>query len=234
MRKFTSFFATMLLTALAARGATVNWSAQINTGLIDSSSSALAQGNWLLIGYFGTLSDAQVANDALTLSGISTLQGDFHLFASTTVGTGTSAAASFSLSSAPLYSSLSGFTPSSQIYFWALKSTNNTSLSTALSTATQTAIGYVPFANLSTWQFPAADASAAKTIDISDLANANRQILAGSYVSGNTAALTSTFGTPNHALQLANVSTVPEPSTYALLGTGLLTSFTLLRRRKMA
>lgn len=31
-----------------------------------------------------------------------------------------------------------------------------------------------------------------------------------------------------------NISTVPEPSTYALLGTGLLTTFTLLRRRKMA
>lgn len=229
MKKFT-FLLLGMLTAVVTHAATVNWSAAIDTGLIDSSGAALAQGNYVRIGYFGTLNNAQVASNALTVSGVSTLDGDFHQFASTTVGFNTGQSASFQIGSSPLYLSLSGFVPNSQIYFWALKSTNNTSVATAVSTVTQTAIGEVPFANLAAWQFPASDVATAKTIDLSDLGNANRQIQAGTYVPGSSASLTPIFGSANHALQLATV--VPEPSVLAFTALAALALVGSRRRRQ--
>jgi hypothetical protein len=55
---------------------------------------------------------------------------------------------------------------------------------------------------------------------------------AGTFTFGGGTGNPNTISSPGQAT--LQVSTVPEPSTYALLGTGLLTSFTLLRRRKMA
>lgn len=222
-----------VFTAGVSHAATVTWSAATNTGLIDSSAGALGVGNYVRIGYFGTLSNSQIQTDATTLTGISLLNADFHEFANTTVGTNTSNTPStFSLNSSPGYPTLtspSAFAPGSQIYFWALDSTNNTSLATALNSVTQTAIAYVPFSNNSAWQFPASDVAPGVTIDVSQLSNVNSVFMAGSYVSGNSASLNSIFGTPNHALQLANVSAVPEPSTFAV---GVLAALAALGPRK--
>ena len=219
--------------AACSQAATVNWSAASDTGLITSATSgsaALAVNNYLRIGYFGTLSNSQISQDATTPAGISLLNGDFHQFAITTVGAGVSGSpGAFADSSSPLYSSLPGFNPGSQIVFWALQSSNNSSLSTALSSVTGTAIAYVPIASIGRWQFPASDVNPATTIDLSDLSNANRVVLAGNYVTGNSASLTSAFGTPNHALQLSDVTAVPEPASLIV---GLFTAFAALSSRK--
>jgi hypothetical protein len=224
MKKFLTIFITscVLINSTTSSAATVAWGAAIDTGIIDTGSAALAQGNYVRIGYFGTLTNAQIQADATTPAGITALNADFHEFANTTIGTNTSAAGSFSINSSPTYASLSGFTPSSQMYFWALDSTNHTSLSNALSTVTQTAIAYVPLANNSNWQFPATDIAATKSPDIKDLSNANAVFLAGSYVSGTTASLTPIFSSPNHALQLATVGAAPEPSRIMYFGIALL------------
>jgi MYXO-CTERM domain-containing protein len=110
-----------------------------------------------------------------------------------------------------------------------LKSTNNSSLANALSSTTATAIAYVPFASLSAWQFPATDVSPASTISVSDLINASSQFLAGTYPS-NVSSLNATFGSTNHALQLAVV--VPEPSTITLGALAVLAAAGLRRRKR--
>jgi MYXO-CTERM domain-containing protein len=236
MKKF-SFILVAMLTAMGAHGATVNWSATIDTGLIGSGAAALAAGNFIRIGYFGTLTDAQVTSNALTLAGISVDNADFHEFANSTVGTGFGGlAGGFNVATSKLYASIPGFDTSTQhqIYFWALKATDNSSLATALATTTQTAIGYVPSANLATWKFPSAGPpdTNVTNIDLTDLSNANRQILAGTYVAGTSASLTPNFGSPNHALQLADVSSVPEPSTLTFGALAALVAAGSRRRRR--
>ncbi|MDB6004235.1 MAG: hypothetical protein JWR15_1222 [Prosthecobacter sp.] len=202
--------------------ATVTWGDINDTALIDAGGALLTQGNYVRIGYFGTLSNSQIQTDAQTTAGIALLNADFHEFATTKIGQGTGTDGLFSINSTPTYASLTGFSPNSQIYFWALDATNNTSLTTALSSITQTAIGYVPFANNGQWQFPASDIAPAKGIDLSDLSNANRVVLAGTYVSGTTASVTAVLGSPNHALQLSSVTAAPEPSRVMLLGLSVL------------
>lgn len=204
----------------ACHAASVSWGAAIDTGIIDSAGAALVAPNVVRIGYFGTLTNSQIQANALTSSGISTLNSDWHQFAQSTIATNTFAPGSFSESSSPLYSSLSGFTPSSQIYFWALKSSDP--VNNPLTTVTQTAIGYVPFANLPSWRFPSSDVSPGVSIDVSQFSNANSVFLAGIYVGANSASLNSIFGPGNHAVQLANVSAVPEPSSFAI---GLIAVF---------
>ncbi|WP_395749804.1 PEP-CTERM sorting domain-containing protein [Prosthecobacter sp.] len=231
MKKIALFIAFLSLSGIS-HAATVAWNTQsADTGLIDASAAALSVGNYVRIGYFATLTDSQIAADATTLAGIALLNADFKEFAHTTVGTGIPIAGAFDVSSNPTYSSLPGFSPNSQVYFWALDSTNNTSLANALTTVTQTAIGYVPFANDANWRFPASDVASATTIDLSSLSNANRQIIAGTYVPTSSASLTSAgFNSTNHALQLATVSAAPEPSKILLIlaGSGLM----LVRRRR--
>ena len=217
MRKFSL---TLLATLAAAvsHAATVNWGASIDTGIIDSSNLAVTQGNLVRIGYFGSLTNAQVTANAQTQTGLSLLNADFKLFAQATLGEGTDLDASFSKSSSPPYSSLPGFLPASQIYFWATKSSNTSTAANALASVTQTAIAYVPVASNSSWMFPATDVSPAPLIDISSLSNPNAVFLAGSYKSVSSAALNDIFDTPNSALKLANVENVapiPEPSTLA-------------------
>jgi hypothetical protein len=231
-KHFTNLvLAVALLSSGRAYSATVAWGDTIDTGIIDSSGAALPVGNYVRIGYFGTLTNSQIQANAQTPAGIAALNADFHQFAISTIGTNTGGTAGlFSSSDSPTYASLSGFTPSSQIYFWALEATNNSSITTALSTATQTAIAYVPFANNSNWQFPASDIAASKTIDLAELSNANAVILAGLYKSATSASLTPALGSPNHALQLSTITAAPEPSKMLLIlaGSGLV----MVRRRR--
>ena len=217
--KKLSLLLLCILTADVSRAATVSWGAAIDTGIIDVASLALPVGNVVRIGYFGSFSGALITANATTNAGLSILDSDFHQFAQSTIGTGTAnTPATFSVNSTPSYASLSGFTPNTQIYFWAFKSSNTSSIANVLATASETAIAYVPFANNSSWQFPASDIAAAKSIDLTQLSNANTVVLAGNYKASNTASLTGIFGATNHALQLATV--VPEPSviTFSIIG----------------
>jgi len=235
--KKLSIAVSVMLSAVAAYGATVNWSATIDTGVIDTGGAALTAGNYIRIGYFGTLSDAQVATNALTLSGISTLNSDFHEFANSTIGAGFGGnAGGFNAASAKLYSSLPGFDTSTQhqIYFWALKATNNTTLANALSTTTQTAIGFIPKANLPGWQFPSATPTDTNvtSIEISEFANVNRLFQAGTFVAAGSPSLDGIFGASNHAVQLAAVAPVPEPSVLAFLGMAAFATAAARRRKR--
>ncbi len=213
------FLLLSILTADVSRAATVSWGAQQDTGVIDVASAAMPVGQVIRIGYFGTLSGAAITANSTTNAGLGILEGDFHQFAQSTIGTGTfNTPATFAVNSTPSYASLPGFAPNTQIYFWAFKSSNTSSIANVLATATETAIAYVPFANNSAWQFPASDIAAAKTIDLAQFSNPNTVVLAGNYKAGNTASLTGILGSPNHALQLATV--VPEPSiiTFSIIG----------------
>ncbi len=222
-----------VFTMAASQAATVGWNATIDTGLIDNTAAALTVGNYVRIGYFATFTDSQVIANSTTTAGLSALNLDFKEFANTTIGTGTvGTPATFAISSTPSYGSLPGFTPNSQIYFWALKSTNVTSLSTALATATATAIAYLPFAVDSDWQFPASDISTAKSLDIKDLSSGSSVFLAGSYIAGSSASLTGIFGPTNHAVQLAAVSSVPEPSSVALCAMAVFSTVSVRRRQR--
>jgi hypothetical protein len=230
--KKLAFLLFGIFNAVVAHGASLNWGAQTTTGILDGTGAALALGNYVQVGYFGSLTNNQVsslaAND--TPAAINALAADFHVFDYTQIGNGTGLAGTFAKASTHSYASLSGFVPGSQVYFWVLDSTNTSSLGNALSTVTQQAIGYVPSATLASWQFPASDASPASTIDVYDLANTSGAVmLAGTSVSSDSASLDSILGTGNTAVELAPV---PEPSSFLFGALTALASATIRRRRQ--
>ncbi len=227
-----------LFAAGVSRGATVNWAAFNNTGIITagtpSSAAALQTGNWVQIGYFDSslgatqaAIDAAVSANAGTVSGTATLAAAFHTFGSLQINTGLQAGnndGGFTASSSLSITSNPGFA-SQQIYVWALKATNNTSLTTAEATVTQQAIAYVP-ASISTpngatdaWRFPSSDISPNPSIELTSLTTSGTQILAGSFFpnANNTSLAAAGFPSSNAALQLSNVvAPVPEPTTFAV------------------
>lgn len=217
MKKLT-FALAVLLSALAAQGATVNWSAQVDTGFAASNNSALTQGNFLRIGYF-TISDAAVAALAVpTLVNVASLNASFVEFGNTTVGQGFGVDGFFQKSSGLSYATNPTFITTSQIYIWALKATNNTSIATALTSATEQAIFYEPFStgtsgNKASWQFPANDLANGTAPDIGDAKPSLGGVyLAGSYQASNPA-LTTILTSPAGAVKL---QAVPEPSILTL------------------
>lgn len=233
MKKLTLTFCAAF-SAIAAHGATVNWGdTGQQTGFADSSTAALAVGNWIRIGYF-PISDALISAG---LSTPSTLNTSFQEFGSIQIGTGTGGFAGTFQGTAVLnYVANPSFTGANQqIYIWALKATDNTSVSTALSTVTEQAIFYAPKATFTNWIFPATDGATAPTVDIGD-PKASGTYLAGSYVASN-AALTSIYngagisGTIG-AVQLQTVAAVPEPSTVAFGALAALAAAGVRRRRR--
>ena len=85
MKKLT-LLAACALTCLAAHGATVNWQAGVDTGFATSTSAALAQGNYIRLGYF-TISDVAVQALALpTVVNVAALDTNFVQFGQAQVG----------------------------------------------------------------------------------------------------------------------------------------------------
>ena len=213
--KIPLFIVAGLLTAVTGQAATVNWSSTIDTGFAVSTGIALTQGNYVRLGYF-TLSDASIqALASPTGANIATLDAAFKAFDSSTIGTGTSEDGLFSKSSSVLYSSVDAAIPNAQIYIWALRATNNSSLSSALSTAYEQAILYMPYTpppnNDADWRFPANDVSST-TVDIADVHVTGGKFLVGSYQSSN-ASLSGIFGGPAGAVVLQDIIPIPEPSS---------------------
>ena len=225
----------VLFGTFSADGATVSWGTNGSTGVINQSNVALPIGNWIQIGYFATLSDAQITIDAATVSGINstaTLKADFVPFSSGQVNS-TQGVGGLFLGN----QTNTGFA-NQQIYLWALQSSNNASLSTAVDTVLQQAIVYVPKALVpsvgAAWQFPG-DPGTPITIDLDALTTAGSKELFGTFTAGaNNASLQAAgFGSSNNALQLASVAPVPEPSTLAL-GAVAAAALAGLRHRKRA
>ena len=223
MKKLSLILCGFFCTAVAD-AATVNWGAAIDTGIITTTatgSAALPIGNYLLLGYFTGITDAQIQLAAQTSSGVNGLLtgSNFVRFDFLTVGTGTGAAGSFTKGSTLSYAANPSFVPGSQMAFIALNSTNLTSLAAAENSATQIGITYVRSSFNANWAFPASDIATAPNVDLTQLAPAdgNHVYDAGNYVPTSSASLTASgFPSTNKALQLQTVL-VPEPSALTLL-----------------
>jgi hypothetical protein len=217
---------------IAAYGATINWSAQVDTGFADSTNAALAQGNFIRLGYF-SIPDASVLLLASpTVANVATLNASFVQFGQTTVGNAFGVDGFFAAGSTFSYASNPTFDVTHQMYVWVIKATNNTSLANALLSVTEQAIVYEPFGpagsspNKAKWQFPATDITTAPTPDLGDAKPSLGGVyLAGSYQPSN-AALTTILGTATGAVQL---QAVPEPSTIVL---GAVAALMVAGRRK--
>jgi len=231
MKKLT-LLAACVFAGIAAHGATVNWSAQGDTGFADSTNAALAQGNFIRLGYF-SIPDASVLLLASpTVANVATLNASFVQFGQTTVGNAFGVDAFFAAGSIFSYASNPTFDVTHQMYVWVIKATNNTSLANALLSVTEQAIVYEPFGpagsspNKAKWQFPATDIATAPTPDLGDAKLPFGGVyLAGSYQASN-AALTTIKGAATGAVQL---QAVPEPSTIVL---GAVAPLMVAGRRK--
>ena len=181
MKRSTLILFGILLSGIS-EGATVNWNAFDNTGVIlpgpVASAAALGLTNWVQIGYFRTLTDGQVTANAATVSGTATLAADFFTFGKLQISAfsasnpqnselGAANAGGWQQSTVFSYASNPTFTPSHQAYIWMINSTNNSSLLLAEANVTSQAI----FA-LSSWLFPANDVSSVN-IELKNLSTAS-------------------------------------------------------------
>lgn len=214
--------------AISANAATVSWGTNGTTGIINQASTALPIGNWIQIGYFATLSDAQITLNAATLTGANstaTLKADFVSFSSGQVNLTQGAGGLF------LGDQTNAGFANQQIFLWAMQSTNNSTLSDAIDSVVQQSIVYVPKATTPTvgaaWQFPG-DPGTPITIDLDALTTVGSKILYGTFTAGanNPSLASAGFTSSNNALQLAPV---PEPSTIVL---GAVAALMAAGRRK--
>ena len=229
--KKLSLLSALFFSTVATHAATVNWQAGIDTGFADSSGAALAQRNLLRIGYF-TISNGAVAGLANpTVANVGSLNSSFREFGQARVGDTFGVDGSFQANTNFSYPSNPSFSPSSQIYIWAVKATNTATLATVLSTVTEQAIFYVPSASNLAWKFPATDTSpTGPTLDIQQASTTFGGIyLAGSYQLFNPS-VTAAFGTTSGAVQLQAVSAVPEASTF-IFGVATILAAVGSRRR---
>jgi hypothetical protein len=197
--------ATGLAVSSSYATVSVTWGTSSTTYLSDSGGAAddatqLASGDLLEIGTFAT------APGSVTLANVQSVLSSFEVFGSGTIDP--SVPGSFSITSA----NTAGVTfTGKQIYLVAYN---------AATTGAATEAG-IFYASIASWTMPADGPTANTTIDPGDLFGANNGVSAtlganGHVVYGNTA-----FDAAGYSL-LDTAPIVPEPSTWMLVGTGLI------------
>jgi hypothetical protein len=185
------------------------------------SGSLLPDGDLVRIGFFNTsganLTTLQTSNVYATVNALFTPLGEGIANAGTESGAGQTAGTALQINSSGgagnilaqytgISTSYPAAVPGTLLYAWVFNTT------------------YTNRANATQWGIFQAPTGTSNWIAAPDTSSAT--------LNTNQSSFSAIRGTVTSSqAQLANV---PEPSTYALLGTGLLTTFTLLRRRKMA
>lgn len=213
--------ALLLIGSIRVQAMTVLWDSSSNiTGLtLADQTTGVPIGGLLLLGNFPTLSDAEVI--ALGANPVA-LTNNFAIWASSTIGTGTSTdpdgVGSFQATS---ISPGTGFF-SEQAYLIVFNTGNPL-------TATQVGVFKGPTtgnSNGDPWIFPASDEAVPPVFTVDDFTSATG-VLIGSFGIG-------TFNSPwsgNNGINALALEVIPEPSTWLLVGSGLV-GLALLRRRK--
>jgi hypothetical protein len=229
MKQLYRFLAIGAAVAGTADAATLVWSANlVRNGFDSANGTDLAPGSLLRAGYFD-LTDAQIIANSTTPAGYAFLLQHFTEFAVSHIGEGVNGTAGHFSDTDNNLTATATTLAGQQIYIWAVASSNNTSDSTKIASATQHGIFYLPLTSDADWRFPLDPLTGSTQIALRDLTDFNNstalvpeaRVLAGSFGPGTS----ETSGKPNFTLQV-----VPEPSTAiaALIGGSAL----LLRRRR--
>ncbi len=228
-KHFVLSLAAALGLAATSSAATIVWGAGQDNGFSLFSGAELPQQSLVRLGYFN-LTDAQIQAIG---TNVGLLNSSFTEIATARIGDGIGAPSNFSKSSTADTSAVVGL----QMYLWAFASTDNSSVTNSINSATQIGVFYFDKNSGGTtaakWAFPVQTPVPGSTsIDLSDLtgAAANAPLVgpAAHIVIGDFPKGTSTAGSaPNFGLRQ-----VPEPTTVGLIGFGVLGL--IARRRRTA
>jgi hypothetical protein len=207
--KYTAIVAALVLLGTATRsyGMAENWAAQVDTFLtLQGGLTGDPQGSLMKIGVLST----SIANMQANQNNIAFLDANFNAWQTGTVGTGSPINGTFSIVSSGVGGSFLG----QQIYLLAYNA------------ATPGAATQVGLYTNPSWVFPVSDSAGANSMELTQLSNNPSQILIGAYSAGTITSPTDIAG--GNAVQL---HLVPEPSSIALVGLGLLGLIGFARRR---
>lgn len=228
IKKALLLLAVAASTATPSHGATLVWQAVAGNNFDLFNGLDLPSGNLIRAGFFN-LTDNEILLNSTSPAGIQFLNQNFTEFSVAHIGEGTgNTAGTFSntdITTGALATSLAG----KQIYIWAFASGDTSSDAARVTSATEHAIFYLPFAIDPEWRFPADPDLGSTSIAIRDMTDSatNTSLVAGArVVVGQLGPGTSgVTGKPNFTL-----APVPEPSAaLALLASvGLMA----IRRRR--